>query len=586
MRSLIGVKKKDNRYLVWFNGEKDEFNEYLQRIMQIDNKEFVTKSRAWLIDQSELRQLEYHFGTIENKSPNQTKSLEGYKEMGKHMKLPPFEYQQEAIKFAYDNKNVLIKYPCGSGKTPIGIGIFLELIHNNIVSPPGLIVVKATAKKQWYNEIEKFSDLSPRILRTYDDITYNIRAKIKRLKEDEEDKIQELKKEERKVFREQFKGADVYITNYETLRESAVREQLHKSKLGFIMADEVQYIKNRNAQRSKALYEFSYVPYKVGATATPVKKNSEDIFGLFKFIDPELFPKWSTFSRDFVKYNGYGRVVGSKNLPKLQRAIAPYIISKTKEETSAHLPSLFVMQKYCDLEFEQIEMTQKILDGIEELQEKESSIRANYRTEREAKEDPRVQQIEGQIMALQTFAQEIANSEELLTKSESKMAKDYITGAKSNKIALLIDLLEEIIDSEENVAIYSRFERMQDIITKAIKKNKRLKNIDIAYLKGSMNHKERYRQVYDLFRDNDNYRILLSTDAGADSINLSKCRYVIEMDLADSYLTQTQRHGRIERADSVHDTVFVYQLIARESWDEIQRKIVDKKQSLQEALVD
>lgn len=60
-------------------------------------------------------------------------------------------------------------------------------------------------------------------------------------------------------------------------------------------------------------------------------------------------------------------------------------------------------------------------------------------------------------------------------------------------------------------------------------------------------------------------------------VNLSSCKYLIEMEPAESYAVQTQRHGRLERADSIHDTVFVYQLIANGTWDEIALKIVNKK---------
>lgn len=61
-------------------------------------------------------------------------------------------------------------------------------------------------------------------------------------------------------------------------------------------------------------------------------------------------------------------------------------------------------------------------------------------------------------------------------------------------------------------------------------------------------------------------------------INCYSAKYLIEMDIADSYLIQTQRHGRIERASSNHDSVFVYQLVAIGSYDEIALKVVDKKE--------
>ena len=71
--------------------------------------------------------------------------------------------------------------------------------------------------------------------------------------------------------------------------------------------------------------------------------------------------------------------------------------------------------------------------------------------------------------------------------------------------------------------------------------------------------------------------ILLVSDAAESGVNLKSTKYLIEFDLADSAAKQTQRHGRITRADSIHRTVVVYQLIAKESFDEIAMMIIEKK---------
>ena len=65
---------------------------------------------------------------------------------------------------------------------------------------------------------------------------------------------------------------------------------------------------------------------------------------------------------------------------------------------------------------------------------------------------------------------------------------------------------------------------------------------------------------------------------GNAGISLSKCKNLIEYDLAESYADQTQRHGRIKRADSISKVSNIYQIILEESWDEIQEKIINKKQ--------
>ena len=78
---------------------------------------------------------------------------------------------------------------------------------------------------------------------------------------------------------------------------------------------------------------------------------------------------------------------------------------------------------------------------------------------------------------------------------------------------------------------------------------------------------------------NNDYKILIVTEAGNAGISLSKCKNLIEYDLADSYANQTQRHGRVKRADSVSRVSNVYQIILDESYDIIAQRIIDKKKN-------
>ena len=362
---------------------------------------------------------------------------------------------------------------------------------------------------------------------------------------------------------------------------------MHKLKLDFIAADEVHSIKAYKAERSKALYEFGEAKVKIGATATPIQKDYKDIYGLFKFIKPDLWPSFSRFAGMYIKYVGRGIEAGFKNIDQLRTKISPYLFIKTKEEISSQLPTLNVLQRYCNLDEKIIQKTQSILDEISELHEQERAIIAKCPTEQARENNPDLKQVEAKIMALQTFAQELADEPELLLLSESEMSKQYYVKAKENaKMNLLISLVEEIIDSGEKVCIFSRFERIQQIIAENLSHIKyNNKAINFASINGSMNDEQRFNEVYTKFRDTDDYKVLISSDAGSTGINMSLCKYVIEYDLADSYAIQTQRHGRIERADSIHDNVFVYQLIANDSYDEIAYKIVSKKEGYDYELI-
>ena len=378
------------------------------------------------------------------------------------------------------------------------------------------------------------------------------------------------------------------ILNYETLRDRKVRKALHKIKPQFIFADECHYIKNFNSKRARALYEFNDAKIKIGATATPVQKDPRDIFGLFQFINPEIFPSLTDFNLTFVKFVSKGIVGGVKNSELLNRKISPFMIVKSKEEVSKQLPKLVVTQRYCDLEPKQLEMTETLKSELEELGKKKLNLE-NRLTDIELDKNEEYLKLSSEILMRQNFAQELADSEKLLLNSDSFAAKKYLTKCKvDNKLEMLIDLIEEVVTSGEKLTVFSRFAKMQDIIVEKIQslaKKNPVFDFKIARVFGAVNEKSRYDEVYNKFQNNDDYKLLLMSDAGAEGFNLSKCKYMCEYEPAASFAIQTQRHGRIERADSIFDTVFVYQFIANGSWDEIAQKIVSKKENYDSTII-
>lgn len=316
-------------------------------------------------------------------------------------------------------------------------------------------------------------------------------------------------------FNEQFENCNILIANYETLLDEKVLDKLLKKKIQFIAADEIQYSKNHTAERSKAFYKLSDARIKIGATATPITKDPRDIFGLYKFINPEALGSYSSFSKTYIKFAGFGRINGFRKMDDLKAKIKNNIFVKTKKEVSSFLPGLSVFQKYCDMSPKQLDTYQNMLVELEELNKEDFKIRSKCKSESEALLNEDLQRIGGKIMALQTFSQELADTPLLLLQSESEMSKQYAVDIKNNpKLDLCMELLNEILESGEKVIIFSKFERMQSILTNSI--NKLDKTVKIAYINGSLSSESRYEEAYTKFRDNDKYKILLCSDAGAE----------------------------------------------------------------------
>lgn len=510
MKQLVLKSKEGSSYEIEINSVSKEDLNYLFCLFNSGKIQYNLDNKTWIVSESIYQELENKF------------SVDSYFNLGSCMKLQPYDYQKEIANFILHNKKALVVAPCGAGKTPVVICSYLEALHKNIINGPGLIIVKASLKYQWQQEVGKFSDLKATVIQTYSELTSNITNRIKTRESKKEktkelkEEIKQLKKERSQLFKNQFKDYDLYICNYETLLDKEVSKELLAMNLEFVAADEIQYAKSNTSKRNKALAKFGNAKMTIGATATPVQNNPEDIYGLFKFVQPELFPKKSDFSSLYLKYGGYGRVIGAKNTKQLHTKIKPYMIIKDKKDVAKQLPRLVVNQLYCEFEPEQLEMSNKLLDELAELKRKLEALDKTL-SPAEALHNEERAKLDAGIMARQAFAQELANSELLLSESESEMAKQYITGCKENhKLDLLMNLIEEIIESGEKVIVFSKFRRMQDVITNRIKEIKSLKDVKIAYVNGSISGDDRYNEVYTKFRDNDTYKILLCSDAGAE----------------------------------------------------------------------
>lgn len=280
-----------------------------------------------------------------------------------------------------------------------------------------------------------------------------------------------------------------------------------------IINSEIHYTNNHDSDRSKALYQFDYAKFKVGATATPITNNPGNMFGIFNFINPDIFGTWSNFRNSYLKYSGYGKPPKPKNEEHLKMKISPHMLVKTAQDVADQLPSTVVNKVTCQMTPRMRAMNSKIMEDLDTESLKAESFEARL-TPKELEHSEDFMKIKAKIMALQTFAQELVDSPKLLSHSDSEMAKQYCIDEESTKLERCIDLVGTIIESGEKVCIFSKYERMQPILETSIKK--RFKNIDVAKINGTLDPKERYEEAYTKFRDTDSYKILLGTDAMAE----------------------------------------------------------------------
>ena len=541
---MIEIRKKDNSsyYLEYIAPLEAKFK-LLRSLAPFNCKRIDTNN--WIIPKEALESLEKDFDIKFITVPWET--------IGEGLKYEPYEYQKETVFFGSEKNSALFLLPTGSGKSFIAITLYNELKQSNKVTTPGIIVVPASLKYQWVKEVSKFSDL----------IAHSVDTPSKAGKK----------------FDKQFEDCDLLICNYETLKNKAVVEKLKEVNCQFIIGDEIQKINNYKSGIHKAICQFNDLEYRYGMTATPITNNPENVFGIFNFLDPDLFKTHGKFATNYIIYKGYGRVAGVKNVDHLKTQINPYIFMKTEDEISDQLPELIVTPIYCTMPNKTRKINDAIMADLKIAQDAVGRIEKEITNPKLLEKNPEYLQWTAKVMAYQTFAQELADDPRLLGMSESNMANQYnIDGLNSPKLEVLEELVENIIDANETVCIFTKYERMQRLLINELQN--KFKDIKIAHINGSMTPEERYEQAYTLFQDNnDEYKVLIVTEAGNAGISLSKCKNLIEYDLADSYANQIQRHGRVRRSDSVSKVSNIYQIILDESYDNIAQRIINKKKN-------
>ena len=311
-------------------------------------------------------------------------------------------------------------------------------------------------------------------------------------------------------------------------------------------------------------------------TATPITNNPLNLFGIFNMIEPNIFKSYSKFSNRYIIWK-YRRPVKAKNVPEMLDKIRPYIFRKSEEEIASQMPQLNMLPPIeCTMTKNMIDINTYIFNKLEEL-----NILIDKLDKKGVSEtDEKWIKAQCNLQAYQTYAQELADDITLLDTSNGLLKDLKITDKSNPKLDALLELLEQLIEANEKVCIFTKYERMQHNIISVIK-NKF--NIECAYVNGSMNSEERYHQAIELFNDGP-INIIVATDAMSAGISLANCKYLIEYEPALSYADQTQRRGRVRRANSVSRISYIYQLITTDSWDEIQLKSINKKKGYDDAL--
>ncbi|MFO7919018.1 MAG: SNF2-related protein [Anaerolineae bacterium] len=412
----------------------------------------------------------------------------------------PFQYQ--GINFLRQRESALLGDEMGLGKTIQAIVALQVLVRTKKVRK-ALILCPRSVVSNWVRELNKWA---PEL------IVQKVRGT-----------------QEERDFLWQVPRCMVYVTTYSTLR-SDVERGVKFPDIDLTILDEIQYIKNPEAKRSRAVREIE-ATYRWGLSGTPLQGKLEDISAIFDYLHPDLFRSNETL---------YAR--------KVRDRIEPYFLRRRVRDVRVDLP---------DKRDESIE-----LELTPEQRRRYNDLYTEGRS-RLSRSDAGRMHVFAWIQKLRQICD-----------------RDPETG-RSCKREYLEESLETVVSNQKKALVFSEYARK---ILPLLKDE--LERFAPEVYHGSLNDTQREGLVQ-RYQEEEKPRVLLmSVKAGGVGLNLTRATYVYHYDHPWNPAVKHQAEGRACRIGNDADTVFVYHLYTINTIEERIRKVLESKQALFDNVID
>ena len=412
---------------------------------------------------------------------------------------PLYPYQREGVRFCAKAGRAILADEMGLGKTVQAIAT-AELLRREQFVGQVVILCPTTLKYQWKREIERFTDATAIVI--------------------------EGTPEQR---REQLNADATYkIASYHSINQQL--KELETLDTDMIIMDEVQRLKNWNTQIARSVRRIRS-RYAVILSGTPLENRLEELYSIVELADQFLLSPYYLFKDRYIVTDDTGRTIGYRNLGEVSQRVSSVMLRRRKQDVALQLPARIDKKLF-------VPMTREQMEAHNELKLQAARLVAKWHR--------------------QHFLSEIDRKQLLLTLQQMRMACDslYVLDEHSRfdtKVEETMNILDECgvtlngegqrnEQASPKVVIFSQWERMTRLVAQELERS----GVEFAYLHGNVPARERQNRV-EMFQNDPQVRVFLSTDAGATGLNLQVANVIINLDLPWNPAVLEQRIGRIHR---------------------------------------
>ena len=342
-------------------------------------------------------------------------------------------------------------------------------------------------------------------------------------------------------------GIDLLVVSYQTLRNDA--ERFLDREWDHIILDEAHYVKNASSRTYKTVQSLR-ARHRVSLTGTPLENHLGELWSQMSFLNPGLLGSRADFDRLYAR--PVQRDGDEAALERLGAVIAPFLLRRRKADVLEDLPPKDESVIRCEMSPEQAEAYR----ALSELY---------YRQVTGLLSD---EGLDGARIQIFTILSKLR-----LLAIHPPLAGEQFAGLSSGKMDALDSLLDEILEEDHKVLVFSQFLGALDRAERTCRR----RGWKFSRLTGSTTDRE---TPIARFRDNPDLRVfLLSLRAGGVGINLTAADYVV---LLDPWWNPAVEAQAVDRAHRMGQTrpVMAYRLITAETIEEKVLELQEKKKGL------
>ena len=447
--------------------------------------------------------------------------------------------QDEAFDFAMNRRSCMLDMEMGTGKTRVALDVAFarEDVHKVLVVCPKAVL------SVWEENLHKFYDENG----DWECVTLSGKWSVKK-------KSEEL----RKGMEEAVKSKLFAVVNYDSVWRSELGNYIYKkAEFDMVVLDESHRAKAAGSKVSKYLGMLGKkIKYKMCLSGTPMANSPLDVYGQYRFLDPEIFgTSYYLFQSQYAIMGGPDLkfVVGFKNQKELHRKFASiaYTCKMSDIKDRIKLPDALPPVQI------QVELGGKDMKTMKELSKEFVAECGSGHVV--------VNNVLTKILRMQQICSGFCFTKETVFDDGELQELNTV------KEDTLSDILEDI-GIKENVVVFCVFRHDLEAIKRATQKSKR----NYYELSGSEN-------TLNDWKLDDGAVVGVQIQAGSEGVDMTKSNHAIYYSVPHSLAMYNQSKARLYRPGQNKAVSFVH-LIAKDTIDEAMYRSLIKKEDVIEAI--